>query len=277
MRILRLSWVLGWSSAIVGWVLLASFITWHYLPPGIAGVVPGIVNVIVAALLAYFFGLRTYFKRREHELIQHRYVNEGVDRVRAHIQSMAKVIHENTAKATKMLTTLQRGQPPDADVIFEQVPPNFFVTVALYRLNMLLGDDIFGEWVARLDERCQGDWKGIRRKPQRRPGPIVGKHGPEASAPLIDKLQQFVGDYQGQPEKAVDVVAGLEFLASILDKDTSLNWSNLDTFKKRSDIKEVIASLRVRLHEYKKSHFVTAWEEETRVERDLGHLGYSPL
>ncbi len=276
MRIFRLVRVLSVALAVVGWLLLGCFIVWQYLPPAITTVVPGIVNVMLGAFLAYYFGLRTYFHRREREIIQRRYVDDGVDRARAHVQSMTRVIYENGAKASGMLAMLRVGQLPVSDVNFEEVPPDFFVVTALARLNILIGDDIFGEWVRDLTSDAKATARVFAEKIGGEVAAIVKAHGPKACFPLINKVEQFTRDYQDQPEKAVAVIGALEFLASILDRDVSLSWGNLATFKERADVREVIETLRVKLQEYRRSHFTRTWEEQIRLQGNLGDFGSQP-
>jgi hypothetical protein len=261
MRVLRPIWVISIALAVVGWWLLTCFIAWQYLPPSTATVVPGTINVTLGALLAYCLGLRTYFKRREHEIIQRRYVDDGVDRARDHIQSMTRVIYENGAEAARTLAMLRAGQLLVSDATFKQVSPDFSVLGALFRLNTLIGDDIFGEWVRDLTSDAKATASLFAEKIGVEVPVIVKDHGPKARLALIDRLDQFTRDYQDQPEKATAPVAALEFLASILDKDTSLNWHNLDNFKDRADVKDMIATLRAKLQEYRQSHFTRTWQE----------------
>lgn len=108
-----------------------------------------VLSALGAAVIAYYVGLRTYFRQKEFELVQKRYLYEGIDKVASEAEEALNVFQHNwavslfalklfrdigpkpaSAYCQKALLTLQHSSP--------EVGPG-------YRLKALVGNDVFWE------------------------------------------------------------------------------------------------------------------------------------
>ena len=67
------------------------------LTQGIGALLTG-TFVLLAAYIAYKSGLKAYFRKREHEQIIKRYLDEGIDRVLAGVNQALRVFVDNYLK-----------------------------------------------------------------------------------------------------------------------------------------------------------------------------------
>ena len=114
-----------------------------------------LLPVLVTALLGYWLGLRTYFKRKEHEQIIHRYLEQGVDLLSANLDHALSIFRENWAYSLRLLkefrgtasTELLRKESYDERFLrYEQ---KSFSIIPFYKVRSLVGEDIF--WVSGQD------------------------------------------------------------------------------------------------------------------------------
>jgi len=211
--------------------------------------------LLLTAILTYFFGLRTYFRKREHEQIRARYLEGGIDCV-------LKIIYENKAllmsyiiAAQQVTYALQRDESVDSLYKIKVAsPPPLQHSIAIQRVSRLLGDSIIGD--------CIGHWYGIT----------------ESQIDFLDKtfrkflqdaknIQQEVKDGKAKEEcfvfleqkldEQLELSNNYDFIAehldvavSILEKETGLNWVQVAEFRNRDEVKKIVESMKA---EYQKA------------------------
>jgi len=106
-------------------------------------------SAIAAALGAYYLGIKTYFRQKEYELVQKRYLNEGIDRVADEAEEALSIFQHNWSQSLFALKLFRDIGPMAAYEHCEKalLPlKNASPGVGpVYRLKALVGDDIFWE------------------------------------------------------------------------------------------------------------------------------------
>ncbi|HEX5719508.1 MAG TPA: hypothetical protein VF179_25330 [Thermoanaerobaculia bacterium] len=107
------------------------------------------VAAIAAALGAYYLGIRTYFRQKEYELVQKRYIDEGIDRVASEAEEALSVFRHNWSQSLFALKLFRDVGPKLASEHCEKtllpLEHTSLEVGPVYRLKALVGDDIFWE------------------------------------------------------------------------------------------------------------------------------------
>jgi len=111
----------------------------EYLPEIISG-----TFTILAAVVAVLLGIWGFFRQKEYELVQRRYLEEGLDIVIATAENALNTFHHNWARSLELLKLfrdLETIKPEDLDQGFLALPADRFALTANYRLNQLTDSD----------------------------------------------------------------------------------------------------------------------------------------
>ncbi len=111
----------------------------EYLPEIISG-----VFTIIAAVIAVLFGIWGFYRQKEYELVQRRYLEEGLDIVIGTAENALNTFHHNWARSLELLKLfrdLETIKPEDLDRGFLVLPADRFALSANYRLNQLTDSD----------------------------------------------------------------------------------------------------------------------------------------
>jgi hypothetical protein len=111
------------------------------------------VAVLIALLtvwLGYRLGLVSYLRRREHELIIQRYLEQGVDQLTANFDHALCIFRENWAHSLRMLRefrgTVCAGIPARKETYsqgFLSYEPQSFFIQPFYKVSYLVGNNVF--------------------------------------------------------------------------------------------------------------------------------------
>jgi hypothetical protein len=200
----------------------------------------------LAALVAYYFGLRTYFKQREHEQIMKRYLDEGIDLVLAGINRAFRVFIDNHHKALNALKQVEEKQEVNAPVAFEVYDRHILEVTPYLKANRLIGDDIFGNVIGAFLGFVEGNRVLLENEFQQLRN-IITEEGTQTTLTLdsaIKEVRQRIDDAYKKYVKYFTLVGELQEITMALEKQKNLSWADLDNFKNRNDIKEIVKRLR---------------------------------
>jgi hypothetical protein len=252
MNIHRLGQLCAYAGSILGWLLLIVFAVHQYLPRGMKDIVPGVVSVLLGAILAYVFGLKAYFRRRENEQILRHYVENGFEKVVAYLSHGKKIFDKNTEKASYILSKLQENHTNKPNkVTFETIDYDWSIIVATHRTNELIGHEVVHDWLLEFTADINATSKGLYENfNESLPSSLTQIKSVDIGR-LIADLQSLINQYKEYFEEYVAVFASLEKLRCILIRDTSLTWDGIPTLKSRHEVKEVVEILKRKLEEHK--------------------------
>ena len=106
--------------------------------------IPNLISggaTILAALIAVGAGIRAFYRQREYELVQKRYLEEGLDVIISTAENALFTYHHNWARCLELLKSfrdVKAMKPEDLDVGFLQLPADRFALTANYRVNQIV-------------------------------------------------------------------------------------------------------------------------------------------
>lgn len=220
-----------------------------YGPVAVGALITG-TFILLAAFIGYKYGLRTYFRKREHEQIMKRYLEGGIDRAIVSIEHAVGVFTDNNRTALNVVRALKqkeaglRIEKKDYSPAFRKYEQQYFDCIPFVRVGRLIGDNIF--WKAAQLLYAFVDGKSIWfendfRMTVRDTVEDKIDISPEA---LLDATGTKLKGYFEESKKYLYIFLELESIAEIFEKEPTLTWSKLDEFKNRSDIKNSVQTLK---------------------------------
>jgi len=210
--------------------------------------------LLLAAVFAYQWGLKQYFRQREHELILTRYLTEGIDLISEHVTNAEQAFIYNHNKASEILQQLKVFKKADFSVKFLTVQ-TYLGSMPIHKLRYLLGDDILAASIHELliFVNSNGTYLNTFLYPQalKIQQALQDHTNPETleqfAADLTEGIQHSFDEDFSIFTKCAFVQTELQRIASILEKETTLTWSDLNGFQKRSGIKEDVEMVKKKL------------------------------
>jgi hypothetical protein len=103
-------------------------------------------STIIAALIAVGAGIWGFFRQKEYELVQKRYLEEGVDVIVATAVNALNTYHHNWARCLEMLKAFRDNdamKPEELDTAgFLHLPTDRFALTANYRMNQIVDSGV---------------------------------------------------------------------------------------------------------------------------------------
>ena len=99
--------------------------------------IPNLISggaTILAALIAVGAGIWAFYRQREHELVQKRYLEEGLDVIVSTAENALFIYHHNWARCLELLKSfrdVEAMKPEDLAVGFLQLPADRFALTAV--------------------------------------------------------------------------------------------------------------------------------------------------
>ncbi len=106
--------------------------------------IPNLISAgatILAALIAVGAGIWAFYRQREHELVQKRYLEEGLDVIVSTAENALFTYHHNWARCLELLKSFRDVEtmtPEDLHAGFLQLPADRVALTANYRVNQIV-------------------------------------------------------------------------------------------------------------------------------------------
>jgi hypothetical protein len=112
----------------------------EYIPDLIGG-----ASTVAAAVIAVGAGIWGFFRQKEYELIQRRYLDEGLDVIISTAENALNTFHHNWARCLELLKSfrdVETIKPEELDHGFLHLPVDRFALSANYRVNQIVDSGI---------------------------------------------------------------------------------------------------------------------------------------
>jgi hypothetical protein len=206
---------------------------------------------LLTVFLGYLLGLWSYYRKKEHEQIMHRYLEQGVDLISANIDHALNVFNENYMRSLSFLKKFRDAEKVGVQIAeevnllkFSIYDPRSFSVTPFYKLKSLVGDDVFWDvtqllfaFVGTTQSFFENDLKftiqafytkGIRTAP---------------AETICDCYLNKVRELYRESEKFYSIVKELQNIALILESEP-LTFKKLEKLKKRTEIMKTVQLLR---------------------------------
>jgi len=201
---------------------------------------------LAAAALAYFH----YLKQREHELVRHRYLEEGLDALTASLQHALTIFQHNWSTALMLLKQFREYdhvQMRDVDLnAFLPLDLTKMDMTSVSRVSMLIGDQIvwqtvqsvfafvvganfdFKDDLARMIELVKDGQKNLA---------IPKEQAAEKYKTALDALQTDAGRYY-------KILGLLHSLVTIFERER-FTLKTVANFRNQADVQEIVRKLQM--------------------------------
>lgn len=231
-----------------------------YWPEIIGALITGI-SILLAAIIGAKYGLLTYFRKREHEIILKRYIDEGIDRLSELIDNASQVFIYNYKTAHNIVSKLESLQEANlSSVKFRtiQAGPEF---TPYSKLTHLVGDNAFVLCIQKLlifvDSQCDYldsyfrslvlEVANILRDNRDKDSETLMK----MSGELVKVLNNHLDEDFDEFNEFSSLTDNLQMFALILEKETNLTWAYVSEFRNRNEIKQSVEMVKKKLVEPK--------------------------
>jgi len=227
------------------WSLIAH--TVKAIPGEVHGALISGCFLFVTAILAYKYGLQTYFRQREHEQIQARYLEGGIDLTLSRAYNVSSMFLENYFTILRTLSALNSSENGNLsyeikkEILFTDFNP-------LYKVSCLFGDSIVQLCLIDLYSFVRGKsnfydngFRELIKKAKEIPQEM--ENG-KARAERINHLEEEIKEDFEKFRRYSFLVDDLQKVASMFEKETNLTWIKVDKFKNRDDINQIVATMK---------------------------------
>lgn len=211
------------------------------LTQGVGALLTG-VFVLLAALVAYKSGMKAYFTRREHEQIIKRYLDDGIDLVLGGVHQVLRVFIDNNLTAWTILHQIQERIETDLSVEFERFKRQHLELTPQIKITNLVGDNIFNQLIGKLFGFVDGH--AVYLKTKFLPTLVKIESQKISGGVELKEMQNKLDVFQQQFDKYSLLVNELQQITSSLERQTTLNWSNLEQFKNRPEVRASVKKLK---------------------------------
>jgi hypothetical protein len=223
---------------------------WENIPIEIHGDVVSGVFLLITAFLAYEFGLMTYYRQRTHEQIMKRYLEEGIDRAAASIEHAVEVFTDNQRAALSAVRALKNKQSgirieeKDYSPVFRESEQQYLDATPFLKIGHLVGDNIFWESAQLLWAFVDGKTNWFNNDFRLTVKQIVKNEEEIELQRLLEATKDLLKGFFKESKGYLLILLKLETVATIIERESDLTWSELDEFKNRPDIIECVKTLK---------------------------------
>jgi hypothetical protein len=211
------------------------------LTQGVGALITG-TFVLLAAYIAYKSGLKAYFTKREHEQIIKRYLDEGIDRVLVGVHHVSNIFNDNNLTAWTILHQVQENREADLSVEFKRFKRQHLELTSISKITNLVGDKIFAQLIGKLFGFIDGHTVYLKTKFL--PTLVKIKSRQISGGDELKEMQSKLDVFRQQFNRYLLLVDELQQITSSLERQTTLNWSNIDQFKNRPEIRASVKRLK---------------------------------
>lgn len=231
-------------------VVVAREVSVYWLEPEIIGALITGLSILGVAFIGSLFGLRKYFRKREYELILKRYLDEGIDRISEIVDGALRVFVNNHTIASTIVLQAKHNEEANLPDKFDRFERRYLTLTPFEKIKYLVGDAIFIKAVHAVLGFVEAST--VVFDTDFRSKLAVMPTEPIRREKLLDGIDKFLEEYFRKSEKYSQVLRELQYIASILEKETALNWAKLGKFKNRPDVKQSVERLKNLCTEFNK-------------------------
>jgi len=222
------------------------------LPGEVLGALISGCFLLVTAILAYKYGLQTYFRQREHELILARYLEGGIDHILSSFYISQNAFMSNFITVNQAISALEISESAEPLYKVRGMIPQIQFDAA-NKVSRLLGDIIpaacLAEWWKFIQaENSNFDivFRQLLRKAKEIPRE---KEDGKARAEYLDKLEKILSMVMQRYNGYVFIAEDLGKVASILERKIWLTWADVAEFRNQEEVKQIVKSMKTKLQE----------------------------
>lgn len=217
-----------------------------------AEIIGGLVTggfILLTAYLTYKFGLQTYFKKREHEQILRRYLEEGFDRASASVEHALGVFNDNYRTALEIVREIKVDETVDHSVIFKRYEQRYFDAAPFLKVGRLIGDNIFWKSTQLLFAFVDGKHIFFEKDFRSAVEQVLDGKIEISTDDLLDETRKKLLEFCQEAKKYYYILAELQTIASVLEQETALSWADLSQFEGQPEIKESVKRMKLKFAE----------------------------
>lgn len=188
-----------------------------YIPELISG-----GATIVAAVLAVTGGIWGFFRQKEYELVQKRYLEEGLDVVISTAVNSLNTFHHNWARCLELLKSFRDVdtiKPEELDVGFLQLPTDRFALTANYRVNQIIDSPVVWQAFQLLISFAQGACSVVRYEiPAALKLKLTTNQIPASRQEVVDEAIKVLEDLDTQSHRFHLFIGQLQDISILLEE-----------------------------------------------------------
>ncbi len=207
-------------------------------------------SILLAALFTSLYGLRAYFKKREHEQIMKRYLEEGIDRAMVSIEHAVGVFVDNNRTVWNVVRALQQKkagliiEKKDYSPAFRKYEQKYFYCTPFLKIQLLVGDIVFWKSTQLLYAFVDSESMLLEKDFSIAVKNVIEDKKNISLEALLETTREKQTEYHKAHEKYLHILRELDLIAAILEKESNLTWSKLDEIKNRPDVKKSVQTLK---------------------------------
>lgn len=212
-------------------------------------IIDGVITIL-AAIGAVAIGVRVYFRQREFELVQLRYLEGGIDAVVANSAEQLNNFHSNWARCLQLLKQFRDNPAFDGaelDQGFARLSSDRWAMIAQYRVNALIDDVVvwqaFQILAAFADRGCNIAMLEIPEAIRAHLG-----ESDDARAGLCAAWLQRLEDLDKESHRHHVFIERMQKIASTFENER-FSFRKIETFKTKPAVVQAIAEIRAAYQE----------------------------
>jgi hypothetical protein len=203
--------------------------------------------LLVTAYLAYKYGLQTYFRQHEHELILARYLERGIDHILSSFYISQNAFMSNFITVNQAISALEISESAEPLYEVREMIPQIQFDAA-NKVSRLLGDIIpvacLAEWWKFIQVENSNFDKVFRELIRKAKEIPREKEDGKARAEYLDKLEKFLSMVMQRYNGYVFIAEDLGKVASILERKIWLTWADVAEFRNQEEVKQIVKSMK---------------------------------
>jgi hypothetical protein len=207
-----------------------------------------IVSPIFAALIAYYIGMKVYFKQKEYDIVRQRYLDQSLDILCANVDNMLVVFRSNWAQSLWICQLFRdAGKNLGKEYYtskFQKFDHSLFTLTPFFRLRLLIDDQIFWEATQELVAFVEKTTSFFENDLLTAIKVYIDSDIIKVDHKTIyEEYVPSISDFEKESHKFYDLISGLLVLASVLEKE-KFSYKGIHKFKMNDDVAKTVAKLK---------------------------------
>jgi hypothetical protein len=203
---------------------------------------------LLAAALAAWFAVQTYYQQREYELIISRYLEGGLDLLASEVERVVAVYNHNWARCLSIISSY-RDQESDFDLNelekgFIELQSSNLNVIGHHKLFSLVGThEYWSVYQSAMAFFTNANAVLVKQIPDVIRIKLTTARIQVNHAGIVEESFQEAKEQQDQSHKYVQLVAELQTLSAVLESER-VRFKNLKDFRNKKEVQESLERLR---------------------------------